>query len=144
MSAVSVEAVSKAMGALLEREGRTVIYQDRASGEDLAVTPASAAAPNGLLPALVVAGEAVWREATGHGFALDIVRDPAALLGYRLRAIRDGQFSTVMLATMEAAAQVAQPGAIVVNDLGALWSAAVQGLERRVAVTPASPGGASP
>ena len=115
MSAVSVEAVSKAMGALLEREGRTVIYQDRASGEDLAVTPASAAAPNGLLPALVVAGEAVWREATGQGFALDIVRDPAALLGYRLRAIRDGQFSTVMLATMEAAAQVAQPGAIVVN-----------------------------
>ena len=57
----------------------------------------------------VVAGEAVWREATGKGFSLDIVRDPHALLGYRLRGIGAGHFATVMLATMEATAQVAGP-----------------------------------
>ena len=60
---------------------------------------------------------------SGRGFALDIVRDPQALLGYRLRAIGAGNFSTVMLATMEAIHQVARPEAIPLNDFGALWSA---------------------
>ena len=59
----------------------------------------------------------VWREATRKGFALDIVRDREALLGYRLQGIGAGSFTAVMLATMEATAQVARLGAIVVNDL---------------------------
>ncbi len=100
--------------------------------------------PPGLLPALVVAGEAVWREATGKGFALDIVHDPEALLGYRLRGINDGSFTTVMLATMEAVAQVARPGAIVVNDLNALWVAATGRIEHSVGPQPSSGAGASP
>ncbi len=144
MSAVSVDSVGRAMEALLTREGRPVIYRDRATGEDLPVSPASAAAPNGLLPALVVAGEAVWREATGKGFALDIVRDPAALLGYRLRAIREGTFSTVMLSTMEATAQVARPGAIMVHDLNALWQAATNTIERQATPTPSANRGPAP
>lgn len=122
---VSVDAVGRTLEALLVREGRPVVYQDRATGKELVVSPASAAAPDGLLPALVVAGEAVWREATGQGFALDVARDPAALLGYRLRAIRGGAFSTVMLSMMEAAAQAAQSGPIVVNELQAVWTVAV-------------------
>jgi len=76
-----------------------------------------------------VAGEAVWREATGNGFALDIIRDPTALLGYRLNGIGAGTFTTVMLATMEAAAQVASPEAFLVNDLTAVWSAASERVE---------------
>jgi hypothetical protein len=130
MGAVSVEAVGRTVEALLSREGRNILYRDAATGTTLAVTPAAAASPEGLLPAFVVAGEAVWREATGRGFELDIVRDRDALLGYRLRGIGAGTFTTVMLATMEATAQVAGPTAIVVNDLHLLWSAATDRFRR--------------
>lgn len=144
MSAVSVQTVGQTMAALLTREGRTILYRDRATGVDMPLSPATAAAPDGLLPALVVAGEAVWRDATGKGFGLDIVRDPASLLGYRLRGIRDGSFSTVMLATMEATAQVAGPGVIVANDLNALWQAAAASIERRPEAEPSSSRAFSP
>lgn len=144
MSAVDVSAVQRTMHALLALEERHVIYRDAVSGVDLTVSPTLAASPSGLLPALIVAGEAVWREATGKGFALDIVRDPDALLGYRLCDINDGSFTTVMLATMEAAAQVARPGAIVVNDLNALWAAATDRIERTTGPLVSSGAGASP
>ena len=130
MSAVSVDSVSRTMEALLTQDGRSLVYRDGATGHDLVVTPLSAAAPSGLLPAFVVAGEAIWREATGNGCSLDIVREPQALLGYRLRRIGAGHFATVMLATMEATAQVAGPSAIVVNELNALWSAATDRINR--------------
>jgi hypothetical protein len=143
VSAVSVESVSRKLEALLAREGRSVVYRDRASGQDLVVSPTGAACPSGLLPAFVVAGEAVWREATGNGFSLDIVRDPQALLGYRLQGIGAGHFATVMLATMEAAAQVAGPSAIVVNELNALWSAATDRIERQTQLSPRAGGGAA-
>jgi len=144
MSAVSVAAVERTMEALFAREARSIVYRDRATGADLSVTPLNAASPAGLLPALVVAGEAVWREATGKSFALDIVRDPEALLGYRLRGIGAGSFTTVMLAAMEATAQVARPGAIVVNDLNALWSAATDRIERRARLARRAVQGATP
>jgi len=144
VSAVNLETVSRTLKALLVREGRSIVYRDRATGQDLVVSPPSAASPAGLLPAFVVAGEAVWREATGKGFSLDIVRDPQSLLGYRLRGIRAGHFATVMLATMEARAQVAGPSAIVVNELNALWSAATDRIERRPRPTPRAGAGAAP
>ena len=112
MSTVSVESVSRTLEVLLAREGRSVVYCDRATGHDLIVSPPSAASPSGLLPAFVVAGEAIWREATGRGFSLDVAPDPQALLGYRLRGIGAGHFATVMLATMEAAAQVSAAGGV--------------------------------
>jgi hypothetical protein len=144
VSAVSVEWVSRTLEALLAREGRSVVYRDSATGQDFVVSPPSTASPSGLLPAFVVAGEAVWREATGNGFSLDIVRDPQALLGYRLRRIGAGRFATVMLTTMEAAAQVAGPSAIVVNDLDALWSAATDRIERQRRPSPRAGAGAAP
>ena len=131
MSGVSVESVSRTMEVLLVQGGRSVVYRDKANGQDLVISPLSAASASGLLPAFVVAGEAVWRQATGNGFSLDIVRDPQALLGYRLRGIGAGHFATVMLAMMEATAQVAGPSAIVVNDLQAIWSAATDRIERQ-------------
>ena len=76
MSAVSVESVSRTMEVLLVQGGRSVVYRDKANGQDLVISPLSAASASGLLPAFVVAGEAVWRQATGNGFSLDIVRDP--------------------------------------------------------------------
>jgi hypothetical protein len=143
VSAVSVESVSRTLEALLAREARRIVYHDKATGQDLVVSPPSAASPSGLLPAFVV-GEAVWREATGNGFSLDIVRDPQSLLGYRLRGIGAGHFATVMLATMEATAQVAGPSAIVVNELNALWSAATDRIERRPRPTPRAGARAAP
>ena len=144
MSAVTVKSVSRTMEVLLAQGGRSIIYRDKASGQDLVVSPPSAASPAGLLPAFVVAGEAVWREATGSGFSLDIVRDPQALLGYRLRGIGAGHFATVMLSMMEATAEVAGPSAIVVNDLNALWSAATDRIERQPRPSPQAGTGAAP
>ena len=144
MSAVSVESVSRTLEALLTRGKRSVVYRDGATGQDLVVSPLSAASPSGLLPAFVVAGEAVWREATGNSFSLDIVPDPQALLGYRLRRIGAGHFATVMLATMEATAQVAGPKAIVVNDLNALSSAATDRIDHRTRPFSRAGAGAAP
>ena len=144
MTAVSVESVSRTLEALLTRDTRSVVYRDGATGQDLVVSRLSAASPAGLLPVFVVAGEAVWREATGNGFSLDIVPDPQALLGYRLRGIGAGHFATVMLATMEATAQVAGPSAIVINDLNALWSAARDRIDRRTRPSPRAGAGAAP
>jgi hypothetical protein len=131
VSTVDVDSISRTMEVLLTRDTRSVLYRDGATGQDLVVSPLSAASPSGLLPAFVVAGEAIWREATGNGFSLDIVRDPEALLGYRLRRIGTGHFATVMLAMMEATAQAAGPSAIVINDLNALWSAATDRIDHR-------------
>ncbi len=131
MSAVSVGTVSRAMEAVLSQERRPVAYFNQAAGEDIPVSWGVAASPAGLLPALVVAGEATWREATGHGFGLDIVRDPEALLGYSLRSIGAGSFTTLMLATMEAVAQVTVSGTVLASELGAVWSAATDRIERQ-------------
>lgn len=121
---VDLDAVQRTMAALIERSGRPLAYQDRGTGAVVALTPEAAASTSGLLPALLVAGEAVWREVTGKGFDLDIQRDRDALLGYRLRGIGAGSFTTLMLATMEATAQASGPGALVVNELNAVWTAA--------------------
>jgi hypothetical protein len=144
MSTVSVETVSRTVEALLKREGRPVIYHDIATGADLSVSAQTAASPTGLLPALVVAGEAVWREATGTGFALDIVRDRDAFLGFRLRTIGAGSLTTIMLATMEATAQVTSSGVVVASDLNALWSAATQRIEQSARAQLSGTAGAAP
>jgi hypothetical protein len=141
---VSVETVSRTMEALLTREGLPVIYHDIATGGDLPVSAKNTASPTGLLPALVVAGEAVWREATGTGFGLDIVRDRDAFLGFRLRGIGAGSFTTLMLATMEATAQVTGSGVVVASDLNALWTAAAERIEQTTSSKPHSAPGASP
>lgn len=118
--------VSRATEALLRRSGLAVLWRDP-DGAEVAIAPELAASPVGLLPVLVVAGEAVWREATGRGFALDVARDPDALLGYRLRGIGAGGYAAVMLATMEAAARAARgTGALVAGDLGPIWTEALR------------------
>lgn len=118
--------VSRATAALLRRTGLAVRWRDP-DGAEVAIAPELAASPLGLLPVFVVAGEAVWREATGRGFALAVARDPAALLGYRLERIGAGGYAAVMLATMEAAARAARgTGAILAGDLGPVWSEALR------------------
>jgi hypothetical protein len=134
------------MRALLALDGKQVLLRDPISDTALACPLDSVAAPEGLLPVFLVAGEAVWREASGKGFALDITRDPEALLGYRVNAIGAGSFSTIMLSVMEATAQVARPEALVVNDLGIVWKAATERIDReaKVAACPVVSQGISP
>jgi hypothetical protein len=144
MSAVNVEAVGRTLRVLLEQAERPILYRDPATGTHLTVDPQTVGSPTGFLPPFVVAAEAVWREATGKGFALDMIRDPDALLGYRLRAIGAGSFTTVMLASMEAINQVARPEAIVISEFNALWSAATDRVRRDAQEPPRRTYGARP
>jgi hypothetical protein len=124
MSDVNLDAVERTMLVLAERIAMPFVYHDPADGMCRTLTPAAVAARAGFLPAIVGAGEAIWRQASGRGFELDIVRDPDALLGYQLRGIRAGSFSTVMLSAMEALQQVAYPDAILLDELNAVWASA--------------------
>lgn len=123
---VDLAVVSRTMENLIRQEGKPLVLQDRATGQALTLSPETGGSPDGLLPVFLAAGEAVWREATGKGFALDVTQDPKALLGYRVRGIGNGPFSAVMLSVMEATAQVARPDMLLVNDLDAVWQAASQ------------------
>jgi hypothetical protein len=124
------------MHALLARDPRPVNYHDRSTGEVVPVSPDAASSRSGLLPAFLAAGQVIWRDVAGAGFDLDIVRDPDALLGFRVRGVGASSFATVMLAMMEATAQASRTGAIVVNDFNAIWSEAA----RSRAVPGAAPG----
>jgi len=127
--AVDLLAVGRAVRAWFEYAGTALELRDRATGEVPPMPATLAGDPSGLLPVFLVAGEAVWREATGHGFGLRVRRDPAALLGYRAEGIGDGTFCTVVLSTMEAVAQAqdGQPGPLLVNGLcGAVWQAVLE------------------
>ena len=99
--------------------------------------PELAGDPAALLPVLLVAADAVWREATGKGFSLDIRRDASALLGYRACGIGAGTFATVMLSTMEAIEQARQPDQLLVNDLiGSVWKAVLDRAGTAAALPP--------
>ena len=121
---VDLAVVGRTMEALIRQDGKPLVLQDGATGQHLTLSPEAGGRPDGLLPVFLAAGEAVWREATGKSFALDLAQDPQALLGYRVRGIGSGPFSAVMLSVMEATAQVARPDMLLVNDLDAVWQAA--------------------
>ncbi|MEA2791745.1 MAG: hypothetical protein QOG73_4151 [Acetobacteraceae bacterium] len=127
---VDLIAVSRTLQRLLEQAGRPILYDCRASRRTLIFAPDSAAAPTGLLPAFLSAGDAVWREATGKGLGIEIVTDRNTVLGYTVLCIHGGTFATVMLSVMEAIEQVAQPTALLVNDLGEVWRLAEDRIAR--------------
>ncbi len=147
-ASVDVGTIERTLRALAQRSPLAFSYRDPTTGDRHILSPAALAAENGFLPAIVSAGEAVWREATGTGFDLDIARDPEALLGYRLRAIRAGSFTSVMLSSMEALAQVSDSRLVHVSDLAAAADAALTRAERASPAVsparPAAPSGARP
>ena len=139
-----VERAGAMLAALLEQTGPALALRDP-SGRMAPVRPETAGAADGLLPVFLVAADAVWREATGKGFSLDIRRDAAALLGYRAHGIGAGTFATVLLSTMEAIEQARQPDHLVVNDLiGSVWKAVLDRADAAVAAPPFSQAGAHP
>ena len=118
---VDLALVSRALQQVLEQSGRSIFYDCRASLQTITYAADSAAAPTGLLPAFLTAGDAVWREATGKSLGVEIVTDPKTVLGFTVRGIHNGTFATVMLSVMEAIEQAAQPRTLLVNDLARVW-----------------------
>ena len=139
---VDLAVVGRTVEALIRQEGKPLVFQDRATGQHLTLSPEAGGLPDGLLPVFLTAGEAVWREATGKGFALDVTQDPQTLLGYRVRGIGNGPFSAVMLSVMEATAQIARPDMLLVNDLDAVWEAAQERYRQKPSPRPST--GATP
>jgi hypothetical protein len=138
---IDIEKVGFVMAALLSKAGRPVVLEDLVGGTARHVPASSAAAADGLLPVFLVAGEALWREATGDGFAIEIESDLDALCGYRVTKIGAGQFVSVMLSMMEAAFQAARPEGIMVNEITLVWHEATRRAEQRAISRPRAPEG---
>ena len=123
--------VSQVVGALLAEAGRELFIED-GPRHDLAPIPFDvAAAEDGLLPVFLVAGEAIWRDVTGRGFALKLKRDLGALLSWRIETIEAESFSCVLLSVMEAIAQVARPDGVMVLHLARVFDEATARTELR-------------
>ena len=75
---------------------------------------------HGLLPVFLVAGDTVWRDATGHGLGVELRANPQALLGHEAAGV-GGPFSVVMLSMMEAVERVATPREIPAHLLLEQW-----------------------
>ena len=127
---VDITLVSRTLQRLLEQSGRSILYDCRASRRTLSYAPDSAAAPTGLLPAFLSAGDAVWREATGKSLGVEIATDPNTVLGFTVRGVHAGTFATIMLSVMEAIEQAAQPSTLLVNDLARVWREAEDRISR--------------
>jgi hypothetical protein len=138
VSGVDLNLIERTMHVLAERSPIPFVYDDLSNGQRIALSPAALSSRSGYLPAIVTAGEAVWREATGKGFELDIAPDPETLLGYRLGGIGAGSFTTVMLSSMEAMHQVTGPEAAVVSELNALRAASTERLRYKPVLQPQS------
>ena len=69
---VDLAVVSRTLEALLLQGDRSVAMLDRTTGQACQVSPGLAAAPEGLLPAFLVAADTIWREATGRRFGVDL------------------------------------------------------------------------
>ncbi len=136
-----LELVSRTLETLIERSGRQVLLLDRPAGVTRPVSAELASAPVGLLPVFLVAADTVWRDATGRGLGIRLVRDPQSLFGHRA-VDAGGPFSLVMLSMMEAIEQVALPGEIPIEQLRQQWQATAERLDEAMALAarPAEPG----
>ena len=120
-TALDLGKLSAALQRLLEQSDRPVALRDEASGRLHEVPASLAAAPAGLLPSFLAAGEVVWKAATRRSLGVEQVHDPASLLGYRVKSVRGAPFSAVMLAIIEATERTARPDMLVVNEFSRLW-----------------------
>ena len=126
------------LAVLLVRSGPALLLRDP-SGRTVPVRPETAGAPDGLLPVFAVAADAVWREATGNGFGLDLQPDPASLVGYRIDGARAASSSAMLLCVLEAMHRAMGPLGLLVNDLARVAREAMPVLS--AAAAPQAPGG---
>jgi hypothetical protein len=135
---IDIALVSATLQRLLEQSGRTICYECRATGEVSDFSPEGAAAPTGLLPAFLAAGDAIWREAAGKSLNVEIATDQDTVLGFTVRAIHGGTFATIMLAMLEVIEQASESGALRINNLARIWEDAEDRITRASLVaTPA-------
>lgn len=106
---------------MLEEDGRPLVLRDLASGKDTKLTADVAVAPNGGLPALLAAGEAIWKAAMGSGFGLEVEADTDALFGFRVAGVDEGERMVAMLATMVAVQEACRQDMILVNDVNRVY-----------------------
>lgn len=128
-----LELVSRTLETLIERSGRQVVLLDRPAGVTRPVSAELASDPRGLLPVFLVAADTVWRDATGRGLGVRLVRDPQSLFGHRA-VEAGGPFSLVMLSMMEVIEQVALPGEIPVEQMRQQWEATSERLDEAAAL----------
>ena len=126
--------VSRVLRALLVEADREILVEDGPQRELVSIPFDAAAAEDGLLPVFLVAGEAIWRDATGRGFELKLKRDLGALMSWRIEAIRAEGFSAVLLSVMEAIATVAGADGVMVLDLARVFDEATARSEARKAL----------
>jgi hypothetical protein len=131
LKTVDVAYVSQVVRVLLDEAGREVFVEDRPHQDLVPIPFDAAAAEDGLLPAFLVAGEAIWRDVTGRGFDLKLEQDLVALLSWRIEAIAAESFSCVLLSVMEAIAQVDRPNGVMALDLARVCDEAAARTEAR-------------
>jgi hypothetical protein len=109
---------------------RPIVYVYLSNGRSLELTPSEAAAVDGLLPAFVMAADAIWQEAAGDGFGIELARDMKALAGWRLQSVK-GSFSATLFAVMEAISQADNSQAIVGPELAVIWEETMRRVHQR-------------
>ena len=130
---LDIDFVASVLTRLLEGGGRAIILEDKAEGVEVVIPVDAAVAAHGLLPVFLFAGEALLRDATGSGFALELERDIHALLSCRVKRIGAASFTGVMLAVMEAIAQASTPKGVLVVELGRVFDEATARIRNREA-----------
>ena len=126
----------------LTRSGASLLLLDETSGQTHPMRADTAGAADGALPVFLAAAQAVWQEASGATFALDLRRDDDALLGLRVHGCEGAPFSVVMLTLLEAVDRVWRPPApLLINDLSQLAQSSLRAAE---AISPPAPRRPSP
>jgi hypothetical protein len=131
LKTLDVAYVSEVVRALLDEAGHELFIEDTPRQDLVPIPFDAAAAEDGLLPAFLAAGEAIWRDVTGTGFDLKFERDLGALLSWRIEAIAAESFSCVLLSVMEAIAHVARPDGVMALDLARVCEEATARTEAR-------------
>jgi hypothetical protein len=117
MREISIDLVAQALEQLLRDDGRPVMLRAQDSWKLCEVPAHVAVGQDGLLPAMLVAAESIWRGATGKGFHVGLARDADSLLGYRVNGVSGVSFSGLMLSAMEGLDQIARPQGFMSHEL---------------------------
>ena len=132
-----LEQVGRVLEVLIKRSGRQVTTLDRAMGVTEPISAELATAPSGLLPVFLVAGDTVWRDATGHSLGVELRANPQSLLGHEAVGV-GGPFSILMLSMMEAVERVATPREIPAHLLLEQWQDTTERMARDASPAPAT------
>lgn len=122
-----LDAFADALSRVLAAEGVRGVRLHVPGRGPVAVSVGAAAAPDGLMPAFLAAGDAVMRAATGgRGFGPRFEPDPAAALGYRVADPSSGPGASRAVALLCAADAIRQAargpgGELAADDLMRVW-----------------------